>query len=91
MAEAIIEFIREYGIVSKVGYFMIDNASNINTIIDKISDDLEREFDVFYDPLPHQLRCSGYIINLAVIEFLIGRRPPTTDSHGGPSKEDINQ
>lgn len=69
---------------------MIDNASNMNTMINKISDDLEREFDVFYDPL-HRLRCSGHIINLAVIEFLIGRRPPTTDSHGGPSKEDINQ
>ena len=91
MAEAIMEFIREYGIASKVGYFMMDNARNMNTMIDKISDDLEREFDVFYDPLPHRLRCSGHIINLAVMEFLIGKRPPTTDSYGGPSEKDIEQ
>ncbi|KAM4067699.1 transposase-like protein [Hirsutella rhossiliensis] len=69
---AIMEFVREYGISSKIGYFMMDNASNMNTMIDKVSDDLEREFDVFYDPLQHRLRCFGHIINLAVMEFLIG-------------------
>jgi hypothetical protein len=91
MAEAIMEFIREYGIASKVGYFMMDNASNMNTMIDKISDDLEREFNVFYDPLPHRLRCSGHIINLAVMEFLMGKRPPTIDTYRGPSEEEIEQ
>ena len=89
MAEAIMEFIREYGIASKVGYFMMDNASNMNTMIDKISDDLEQEFDVFYDPLPHRLRCIGHIISMAVMEFLIGKRPATTGAYGGPSKEEI--
>jgi hypothetical protein len=59
MAEVIMEFIREYGIASEVGYIMMDNASNMNSMIDKVSDDLEREFDVFYDPLPQRLRCSG--------------------------------
>ncbi|KID93911.1 hypothetical protein MAJ_10124, partial [Metarhizium majus ARSEF 297] len=58
------EFIREYGIASKVRYFMMDNASNMNTMIDRISDDLEHEFDVFYDPLPHRLCCVGHIICL---------------------------
>ena len=85
------EFIREYGIASKMGYFMMDNASNMNTMIDKISDDLEKEFNVFYDPLPHRLRCTGHIINLAVMEFLIGKRPPTTDRYRGPSEEEIEQ
>ena len=91
MAEAIMEFIREYGIASKVGYFMMDNARNMNTMIDKISNDLEREFDVFYDPLPHRLRCSGHITNLAVMEFLLGKRPPTVDAYGGLSEEEIEQ
>ncbi|KAJ6436011.1 transposase-like protein [Purpureocillium lavendulum] len=91
MAEAIMEFIREYGIASKVGYFMMDNASNMNTMIDKVSDELEHEFDVFYDPLPHRLRCFGHIINLAVMELLIGNRPPTTDPYHGPSDEEVEQ
>ncbi|KAG7404580.1 Zinc finger BED domain-containing protein DAYSLEEPER [Fusarium oxysporum f. sp. raphani] len=89
--EAIMEFIREYGIASKVGYFMMDNATNMNTMIDKVSDDLEHEFDVFYDPLPHRLRSFGHIVNLAVMEFLIGKRPPTTDSYRGPSDEEVEQ
>ncbi|KJZ70429.1 hypothetical protein HIM_10167 [Hirsutella minnesotensis 3608] len=80
MAEAIMEFVREFGVASKVGYFMMDNASNMNTMIDKVSDDLESEFDVLYDPLQHQLRCFGHIITLAVMEFLIGERPRTIDS-----------
>ncbi|KAM4062361.1 transposase-like protein [Hirsutella rhossiliensis] len=83
MAEAIMEFIREYGIATKVGYFMMDNATNMNTMIDKVSDDLEHEFEVFYDPLPHRLRCFGHIINLAVMEFLMEsdhpQQIPTTD------------
>ncbi|KAM4067763.1 hypothetical protein HRG_009844 [Hirsutella rhossiliensis] len=77
------EFIREYGIATKVGYFMMDNATNMNTMIDKVSDDLEHEFEVFYDPLPHRLRCFGHIINLAVMEFLMEsdhpQQIPTTD------------
>lgn len=67
------EFIREYGIASKVGYFMMDNASNMNTMIDKVSNDLEQDFKVFYDHLHRRFRCLGHIINLAVMEFLIGR------------------
>ncbi|KAM3450012.1 hypothetical protein NHJ6243_009878 [Beauveria neobassiana] len=85
------EFIREFGVATKVGYCMMDNASNMNTMIDKISDDLEREFDVFYDPLPHRLRCAGHIINLAVMEFLIGKRPPTTISYRDPTVEEIEE
>ncbi|KJZ68958.1 hypothetical protein HIM_11655 [Hirsutella minnesotensis 3608] len=90
MAEAIMEFVREYGIASKMGYFMMDNASNMNTMIDKISDDLEREFNVFYDPLPHRLRCLGHVINLAVMEFLIGKRPTTTGPYHGPSDDQLS-
>ncbi|KAM4062409.1 transposase-like protein [Hirsutella rhossiliensis] len=75
----------------KVGYFMMDNATNMNTMIDKVSDDLEHEFEVFYDPLPHRLRCFGHIINLAVMEFLIGKRPPTADSYHGPSDDEVKQ
>lgn len=91
MAEAIMEFIRENGIASKVGYLMMDNASNMNTMIDKISDGLEDEFGVFYDPLPHRLRCFGHIINLAVMEFLVGKRPRTTDFYRGPSDEGVEK
>ena len=35
MAEAVMEFIRDFGIAYKVGYFMMDNASNMNAMIDK--------------------------------------------------------
>ncbi|OAA53662.1 Ribonuclease H-like protein [Akanthomyces lecanii RCEF 1005] len=91
MAEAVMEVIRDYGIAHKVGYFMMDNASNMNAMVDKVSDELEHEFDVFYDPLPHRLRCVGHIINLAVMEFLIGKRPPTTELYDGPSEQEVDR
>lgn len=70
---------------------MIDNTTNINTIINKVSDDLEYKFDIFYNPLPYWLQCFGYIINLAVIEFLIEKRPPITDSYHRPSNKEVKQ
>lgn len=66
---------------------MMDNASNMNTVIDKVSDDLEH--GVFYDPLPDRLRCFGHVINLAVMEFLMRKRPPMTDGYHGPSDEEV--
>ncbi|KJZ70463.1 hypothetical protein HIM_10135 [Hirsutella minnesotensis 3608] len=62
----------------------------MNTMIDKVSDDLEREFDVCYDPLQHRLRCFGHIINPAVMEFLIGERPRTIQSYHYPYKARSN-
>jgi hypothetical protein len=58
-------------------------------MIDRVSDELEHEFDVFYDPLSHRPCCAG--INLAVMEYVIGKRPPTTDPYHGPSNEEVQQ
>lgn len=41
----------------------MDDASNTSTMIDEVSNDLEREFSVYYDPLPYRLRCLGLFIN----------------------------
>ncbi|CEJ95263.1 hypothetical protein VHEMI10753 [[Torrubiella] hemipterigena] len=63
----------------------------MSAMIDQVSDDLEREFKVYYDPLPHRLRCLGHIMNLAVMEFLIGKRLSTTGVYLGLSIEQIEE
>ena len=73
------KIIIEYGIVSKVGYFMMDNAENNETMMRALSTSkdilqfsinsnkvgLLIQFDITYDASHHHLRCNGHIINLA--------------------------
>ncbi|KYK54706.1 hypothetical protein DCS_06666 [Drechmeria coniospora] len=61
----------------------------MDTLMDRVSDDPEREFEVFYAPLQHRLCCFGHVTNLAVMEFLIGKRPRATESYYGPSEDEI--
>jgi hypothetical protein len=83
-AQLIMKIIIEYGIVSKVGYFMMDNAENNETMMRALSTSkdilqfsinsnkvgLLTQFDITYDASHHRLRCNGHIINLAAQAFL---------------------
>jgi hypothetical protein len=66
----IMEVINEYGIASKVGYFVMDNASNNDTMIVALSGLLWEEYQILYNPTTHRLRCNGHIINLTAQSFL---------------------
>ncbi|KAJ6439010.1 hypothetical protein O9K51_08414 [Purpureocillium lavendulum] len=67
LAAATLEVIDEWGFASKLGYFVMDNAGNNDTMMRSLS--LGR-FDISYDPKVHRLRCQGHIINLAAKAFL---------------------
>jgi hypothetical protein len=41
-----------------------DNASNMNTMLDHLSQDLENK-GVYFDPFNQRVRCLAHIINLA--------------------------
>ncbi|CEJ82383.1 Putative Transposase-like protein [[Torrubiella] hemipterigena] len=70
LATAVLEVIEERGFASKLGYFVMDNAGNNDTMMESLSLGLLRQFDIRYDPKAHRLRCQGHIINLAVKAFL---------------------
>ncbi|OWT42446.1 BED zinc finger domain-containing protein [Pochonia chlamydosporia 170] len=61
MADCVMEIINDYGIASKVGYFMMDNADNNGTMM---------KYQIVYNAEHHRLRCNGHIINLAAQSFL---------------------
>lgn len=52
----------------------MDSASNNDTMIEFIAEDLEAD-GIEYDAREHRLRCNGHIINLAVQAFLFGKHP----------------
>ncbi|OBS15909.1 hypothetical protein FPOA_27961 [Fusarium poae] len=57
LAVAILKVVDEWGFASKLGYFVMDNAGNNDTMMRSLS-------------LVHRLRCQGHIINLAAKAFL---------------------
>ncbi|KAF4332994.1 ribonuclease H [Fusarium beomiforme] len=70
LAAAILEVVDEWGFASKLGYFVMDNAGNNDTMMRSLSLGLLRRYDIQYDPKVHRLRCQVHIINLAAKAFL---------------------
>lgn len=68
-AEVILRLLDDYEIRNRLGYFMMDNATSNDTLVEIISTVL-KEQGIEYDPERHRLRCNGHIINLAVQDFL---------------------
>jgi hypothetical protein len=79
-SEVIIKVIDDWGIVLNIGYFMMDNAPNNDTMIAELSrgkddvisrewpnliSDLLRNSRSIFDPKKRRLRCMGHILNLA--------------------------
>jgi hypothetical protein len=75
LAKYVMEAITEYELQDKLGYFVMDNADNNDTIMVTLSTSLPLKFKLQYDPIHHRLRCQGrHIINLSVKSFLFVTR-----------------
>jgi hypothetical protein len=66
IADEVIRVIVDFGIEDKLGYFVLDNASNNDTAMQAIAD----KFD--FDPTERRLRCAGHMINLITRHLLFG-------------------
>ena len=54
-----------YDIQNRLGYFVIDNASTNDTLMEYIAEDLKDERIVYY-LRQQRLRCNGHIINPSI-------------------------
>jgi len=74
IAEALVDVLEQYELTSKLGYMMMDNATNNDTAVQAINEELIRRG---HDPgMPweyRRLRCSGHIWNLTVKKLLFGK------------------
>ena len=70
MAKYVHQVILDYGIEKNLGYFVMDNAPDNDTMIANLSQALRRDQKLQYDPIHHRLRCQGHVINLAVKSFI---------------------
>jgi len=58
--------LKDYGIVRKLGSIVCDNASLNDTLCRKVEAYLLEEEEIKWDFMYRRIRCTGYIINLAV-------------------------
>jgi hypothetical protein len=85
LAKAVLEALEEWGFISKLGFFIMDNAPNNDTMMKALQRgdyplsylvymltliELAKLWRLKYDAKTHRLRCQGHIINLAVKSFL---------------------
>lgn len=68
-AEKIILLIQEYEIISKLGYFVLDNITPNDTCVNQILCELRPDLN----KKERRLQCVGKIINLAAQAFLFGK------------------
>jgi hypothetical protein len=71
-ALVIMKVIAGFGIDTKLGYFMMDNATNNDTMIAGLSAMLLHEYNINYNAIHHRLCCNGHIINLVAQAVLFG-------------------
>lgn len=71
MAEPVIQVIQDYKVIDKIGYFVLDNASNNDTCLEEVFDQIHPDLSVS----DRCLRCFGHIVNLAAEAFLYGKNP----------------
>ncbi|KAK4698833.1 hypothetical protein P7C70_g7436, partial [Phenoliferia sp. Uapishka_3] len=87
-ATALFGLIKEYGIEHKVGCFIADNASNMDSTIAELEPLFAAE-GIDFDPKERRLRCHAHIIHLSALEVLqiISKRRPKTDTDDAEEEE----
>jgi len=74
IAILIVDILIQYGIEEKLGYFMLDNATNNDLAVKAVNEELaERGFARDIEHEEARLRCTGHILNLVVKALLFGK------------------
>jgi hypothetical protein len=74
IAKSLIDVFEQYDICNKVGYMMLDNASNNDTTVEAIHYELlARGITPTISPLERRLRCMGHIISSSKRCYLGGK------------------
>ena len=94
-ATVLLQVLGDYGIVGRLGYFVMDNTYSNDTSINIISEALLKNHGVDYNPHQHRLRCLGHVINLSAQAFLFGKAVDDyeypEETYISPSDEQLRQ
>ena len=79
LATIVMTVLKEFDIVNKIGYFMSDNASNMDTAIEEISRQLFVLGNTILTADERRLRCWGHVLNLVAKDVLGGNKKGSID------------
>ncbi|CCE35105.1 uncharacterized protein CPUR_02034 [Claviceps purpurea 20.1] len=81
------EVLRKFELVAnnKVGYFVLDNASNNDSAIDKIGAELH-----WQHPLHRRIRCFGHVLHL-VVRAMLSPKGPDSSNLEDVDPDDFNE
>ena len=85
IAESVGAIIHEFNIQSRIGYFVLDNASNNDTCVEALAE----EFG--FNAQQRRLRCAGHIINLVAKALLFGNDVEAFEAEVEVPKELIDE
>jgi hypothetical protein len=71
LSALLVKILSEYGIWNQIGYFMMDNSTNNDSMLDSFAEYLST-LNLNFDPVHRRLRCTGHVITLDVKSFLFG-------------------
>ena len=69
--QIVFNILQEFKLLSKIGYFTLDNATNNDKALALLSKMLETHH-ISFNPTTSRLRCLGHVINLVAKVFLYG-------------------
>ncbi len=65
----------DFGIRPKLGYFVMDNATSNDQLVQTIAQSINNEnTGLPWNPEQRRLRCNGHVINLVIQAFLFGTK-----------------
>ena len=64
------DIVREFKLIHLVGYFITDNVSLNDTLLETLSKNLLIKYGARINLKKRRIRCLGYIINLSLSVFL---------------------
>ena len=78
-SSAVLKVLDDFGIRSKLGYFMMDNVNANEDLVLHVASVLTAD-GIQYNPQHRRLRCNGHVINLVVQAFLFGEKVSDYDT-----------
>ena len=77
MAALVVSVIEDFALTTKLGYFVLDNATSNDTCITEVLQQLRTDLK----PKDRRLRCFGHIVNLVAKAFLFGTEADAIDAN----------
>jgi hypothetical protein len=90
ISETVYDVAKEYNIVDRLGYFMMDGAGNNNTAIVHLNRRIRRDGGIGFNPVERRLRCFGHIQNRVVRKLLFGKKVKQLEAEEEEEDKDIS-